>query len=64
MQRAIRLCILLKRTLRVRKTLTQKKRTVVIKRKKSGKYYLKVRAYKKIGKKYVYGNYTKRITIK
>ena len=54
----------LKKNFKGKKNINTKKRTVVIKRKKSGKYYVKVRAYKKIGKKYVYGNYTKRITIK
>ena len=38
----------LKKNFKGKKKINTKKRTVVIKRKKSGKYYVKVRAYKKL----------------
>lgn len=38
----------LKKNFKGKKNINTKKRTVVIKRKKSGKYYVKVRAYKKL----------------
>lgn len=45
-------------------TKTVKKNNITIKRKRKGKYYVKIRAFKKVGKKNVYGSYSKVITAK
>lgn len=42
----------------------RKKRTFTFKRKKKGAYYVRVRSYKKVGKKYYYSKYTKKIKFK
>ena len=41
-----------------------KKRTFTFKRKNKGVYYVRVRSYKKVGKKYYYSKYTKKLRIK
>lgn len=46
------------------KTVKTKKLTYTIKRKAKKSYYVKVRAYKKRGSKYIYGSYANKLTFK
>lgn len=41
-----------------------KKTKLTFKRKVKGAYYVRIRSYKKVGKKYYYSKYTKKVRIK
>ena len=55
-----------KRSFRKKYTVVKKtkKRTFKFKRKKKSAYYVRIRCYKKVGKKYYYSKYTKKVKFK
>lgn len=58
------ICYAKKSNFKGKKTIKTKKTSYKIKRKSKKAYYVKVRAYKKVGKKYYYGSYCKKKKVK